>query len=179
VASAPIGFTRLLFVVGPALGRGSTLRSSHRCPSEAPPLGLQIILSQALAPLQSMTDTSPRYAKTPRLAFGARPFRGFFPFDVFPATRSHITPVDPNPTGYVASPGFLTLPTPCSPCDLPGLFHPGPAFGVLPSRLSSGLGPVRPLERRAPLSFDTHLASTRGAPQGLTYPNQPGHRPGV
>jgi hypothetical protein len=33
-----------------------------------------------------------------------------------------------------ASPGFLTLSTPFALHDLPGLFHPGSAYGVLPSR---------------------------------------------
>jgi hypothetical protein len=32
--------------------------------------------------------------------------------------------------GRVASSGFRTLSTPCSPQSLPGLFHPGPAHGV-------------------------------------------------
>jgi hypothetical protein len=58
------------------------------------------------------------------------PFRGLCPFSVFPAARSHIPPVRFHRTGYVAPLGFRTPATLCSPHDLPGLFHPGPAHGV-------------------------------------------------
>jgi hypothetical protein len=58
--------------------------------------------------------------------------RGFFPSSVLPVVGSHITPVSSHLTGYVAPSGFLTLSTPCSPHDLPGLFHPGSAHGVSP-----------------------------------------------
>jgi hypothetical protein len=37
-----------------------------------------------------------------------------------------------HPAGYVAPSGFLTLSTPCSLRDLPGLFHPGTTPGVFP-----------------------------------------------
>jgi hypothetical protein len=69
------------------------------------------------------------------------------------ASLSHAEPHTPGIsqfTSCVAPSGFLTLSTPCSPRDLPGLFHPGSAPGVHPSRPSSSYGAVRPLERRAP-----------------------------
>jgi hypothetical protein len=49
---------------------------------------------------------------------------------------------------YVASLGFCTLSTPCSPIDLPSLFHPGSALGIRPSRLLSLLSAVDSLEPR-------------------------------
>jgi hypothetical protein len=51
------------------------------------------------------------------------------------AFLSHEEPLSPartHPGGCVASSGFRTLPTPCSPHGLPGLFHPGSAHGVCP-----------------------------------------------
>lgn len=51
------------------------------------------------------------------------------------AFLSHEEPLSPagtHPAGCVASSGFCTLSTLCSPHGLPGLFHPGSAHGVLP-----------------------------------------------
>jgi hypothetical protein len=85
-------------------------------------------------------------------AVACGPFRGLVPFSVFPAARSYRSP--PIPTGGpVSSSGFRTLSTLCSPHDLLGLFHPNPAHGVLPSRLCSPRGAVRPFERRLPPDF--------------------------
>jgi hypothetical protein len=56
--------------------------------------------------------------------------RGFFPCSVLPVAGSHLAPAGSQPAGSVASPGFRTLSTLCSPRDLPGLFHPGSALGV-------------------------------------------------
>lgn len=56
--------------------------------------------------------------------------RGFFPFGVFPAARSNLYPGGPNHSGFVSPSEFLTLSTPCSPRDLPDLFHSGPALGI-------------------------------------------------
>jgi hypothetical protein len=97
-------------------------------------LRFEEILSQALAPLQSITYAPPRANRPACTDPGVRPSRGFSPFSVFPAMRSHIDPVIPKPSGYVASSGFLTPSTLCSPHDLPSLFHPGPAHGIFPSR---------------------------------------------
>jgi hypothetical protein len=71
----------------------------------------------------------------PRLA----PSRGFVPYRVFPVWGSAITKLHPRGSASftVAPLGFRTLSTLCSPPDLPGLFHPGPASGVHPSRLCS------------------------------------------
>jgi hypothetical protein len=80
----------------------------------------------------------------------AYPFRGFFPFSVLPAARSYRTPVSFHLTGHVAPLGFRSPSTPCSPHDLPSLFHPGSAHGVFPSRPCSPRNAVRSLERRDP-----------------------------
>jgi len=109
------------------------------------------ILSQASAPLQSITDahrSTPVHE--PRLAFQQHcTFRGLFPFDVFPVTRSSC-PASPTSTGPVPPSGFLTLSTSCSPHDLSDLFHSESAPGVRPSRLYSFRVAVRPFERRPP-----------------------------
>jgi len=93
--------------------------------------------------------------------------RGSFPYSVLPVARSHLPPAGSQPTGYVASPGFRTLSTPCSPRDLPGLFHPGSALGV-PLRGLSPHGAVRSLERRTPRVFADALAST-DSPSGIGH----------
>jgi hypothetical protein len=95
-------------------------------------LVLRTILSQALAPLQSFTNAPPWLPVLPARTTKPRshPFRGLFPFSVLPAMRSHIAPVSFHLTGWVAPLGFRTPATLCSPHDLPGLFHPGPAHGV-------------------------------------------------
>jgi hypothetical protein len=80
----------------------------------------------------------------------SRPFRGFLPFSVLPATQSHLTPAGPNPTGCVAPSGFHTLSTPCSLRGLLGLFHPSSARGLRPSRCFSPRDAVRPFGRRDP-----------------------------
>jgi len=74
----------------------------------------------------------------------------FFPLQRFASHGEPHNPASPTSSGSVAPSGFLTLSTPCSPRDLPGLFHPGSAHGVHPSRPSSPTGAVRPLERRVP-----------------------------
>jgi hypothetical protein len=61
-------------------GTEPTLRSPHRRPATA--VKPWRFLSQALAPFQSFTSTSPRIFVTPRGITPTRPFRGFFPFSV-------------------------------------------------------------------------------------------------
>ena len=75
----------------------------------------------------------------------------FLPLQRFPSHEELLTSDGIQTTGYVAPPGFHTLSTPCSPHDLPGLFHPGTAHGVNPSRSYSLPGAVRSFERRFPL----------------------------
>jgi hypothetical protein len=139
---------------------------------------LREILSQALTPLQSVTNAPPWAAGSPARAdeTTAHPFRGLFPFSVFPIARSHIAPMRFHLTGYVAPLGFRTPSTLCSPHDLSGLFHPDPAHGVLPSRLFSPRNAVRSLKRRNPhaIGYDANVVSP---PQGFTRPGDPAHRP--
>lgn len=122
-----------------------------------------------MAPLQSFTNASPHIAEAHR-ATTIRPFRGFFPYGVFPGMGSHFNPGGSHPTGYVAPSGFLTLSALYSPHTLPGLFHPGPTYGVFPSRPFSSLGAVHPLERRAPLGLT--LVETRSSPPGTHTPKE-------
>ena len=74
----------------------STLGLPHRRLPQTFRFG--VILSQALAPLQSITRASPQTvapALTDRIA--ARPFRGFLPSSVLPAMRSHLPPAGTTP----------------------------------------------------------------------------------
>jgi hypothetical protein len=82
-----------------------------------------------------------------------------------------LSPAGSHPGGCVASSGFRTLTTPCSPHGLPGLFHPGSAHGVLPfealllawccasSRTPRPSGFLLiPCEKRPPFQGPTHQA---------------------
>jgi hypothetical protein len=93
--------------------------------------------------------------------------RGLFPYSVLPVARSHLHPAGSQPAGYVAPSGFRTLSTPCSPRDLPGLFHPGSAPGV-PLRGLSPRDAVRPFGRRTPRVFGAALASF-ASPSGIEH----------
>jgi hypothetical protein len=151
------------------------------------------ILSQALAHLQSITRTSPQMRCCVAYAHSLCPFRGFSPLQRISIAKSSTlsgTPGSSHTAELVAPPGFLTLSTPCSLGDLPGLFHPGSAHGVRPSRPFSFVSPlarkpkdrgaVRPLERRAPRgspSSQMHRATPRGSLQGLTHHRKLGFRP--
>jgi hypothetical protein len=93
--------------------------------------------------------------------------RGSFPYSVLPVTRSHLAPAGTQPTGSVASSGFRTLSTPCSPCDLADLFHSASALGVS-LRGFSPRGAVRPLERRTPRVFGSALSGF-ASPTGIEH----------
>ena len=97
-------------------------------------------LSQASAPLQSITDKTPQ-AHVVRLGKPMeRPhllLPRFCPLQRFPSHGEPLLRRVPPQSGIVAPSEFRTLSTLCSPHDLPGLFHPGPAHGVTPSRLCS------------------------------------------
>jgi len=146
--SAPIGLARSPFVVCPvpALGHAATdptlgflrhrpflpaltarRKSSHRLwlPFRVSPTHTA---KPALEPWFQRQEN-----KQPRLA----PPEVSFPFSVLPAMGSYLTPTRTQLAGYVASSGFLALSTLCSPHDLPGLFHPGSAHGICPSRSCS------------------------------------------
>jgi hypothetical protein len=113
-----------------------------------------------------------RFPDSRRRFHTAHPFRGFFPFNVFPAARSHIHPVSFHLTGYVAPLGFRNPSTLYSPHDLPSLFHPGPAHGVYPSGSFSPRNAVRPLGRRDPhaVGYDVNAAPP---PQGFAHSGDP------
>jgi hypothetical protein len=93
-----------------------------------------------------------------------------FPYSVLPVARSHLAPAGSQPTGSVAPSGFLTLSAPCSPHDLPGLFHPGSAPGVTLRGLSLRVA-VRSLERRTPRVFADAPSSTN-SPSGIEHTAQ-------
>lgn len=78
------------------------------------------------------------------------PFRGSFPFDVFPATRSHLPPTNPNPPVPLHPQGF----TP-SRCFAPltaywAYFIPVPSMGFSLRGFAPPGSAVRPFERRSP-----------------------------
>jgi hypothetical protein len=112
-----------------------------------------------LAPLQGFTAESLR---APARALGllpkrghARAFRGYGPLSRLPSLGERHRTAVPTPrclevpsavkprAPLVAPSGFRTLSTLCSPPDLPGLFHPGPASGVHPTRLCSAVSAVQ------------------------------------
>jgi len=169
-------------------GPDPALRYPRRRPSRSICVPREI-LSQAWAPLQSVTHAPPcaTCSRLTPLSYAAHPFRGFFPYSVLPAARSHLHPVSFHLTGYVAPLGFRTPSTTCSPRSLPGLFHPGPAPGVFPSRLCSPRNAVRPLERRSPPAIQMQrkrrivasgLFSSRGSrTQSLGFSQNPRRMP--
>jgi len=128
------------------------------------------ILSQALAPLQSFTSTSPQSAVASRRHPALAPSEVSSPLAFLHREEPH-TPAGSRPSGYVAPPGFPTLSTPCSPRDLLGLFHPRSAFGVHPSRPSSSRDAVRPLERRAPRGLPPPQPTVK-LPTGTSTPRK-------
>jgi hypothetical protein len=157
-------------------GPDPALRYPRRRPSRSICVPREI-LSQAWAPLQSVTHAPPcaTCSRLTPLSYAAHPFRGFFPYSVLPAARSHLHPVSFHLTGYVAPLGFRTPSTRCSPRSLPGLFHPGPAPGVFPSRLCSPRNAVRPLERRSPPAIQMQR-SAASSPQGFSRPGDPARK---
>jgi len=144
------------------------------------------ILSQALAHLQSITRTSPQECCRVAYAHSPCPFRGSSPLQRLSIAKSPTLsgmPDSSHTAELVAPPGFLTLSTPCSLGDLPGLFHPGSAHGVRPSRPFSFVKPltrkpkargaVRPLGRRAPRGLPSRAVAPGNAarlPTGTPTP---------
>jgi len=101
-------------------------------------------LSQPLAPLQSLTDTF-LLARSPAALVFRSPLATPLTIQHLPRFRPlqrFSSPLElhdvgdiPLPSAQVAPVEFLTLPTPCSPNNLLGLFHPKSVPGVLPPRL--------------------------------------------
>jgi hypothetical protein len=149
----------------PKLPGAPTSRGPHRSPSRrSKASGLPLT---GLALLHSFTDFTP-HGRAHRDAALPCSVRGSSPFSVLPVARSHLVPAGSQPTGSVASSGFCTLSTLCSPHDLPGLFHPGSALGV-PLR---GLFPARcRTPSRAPDPSGFWRASSRklAAPSGIEH----------
>jgi hypothetical protein len=132
------------------VGPDPTLRSSHRCPFRGSKTAH--ILSQALTPLQSVTRASPRPTVIPQGIASERPFRGFFPFDVF-ELRGATYP--------------RQIPTYRLRCAL-GISHPLDALlpsqppGLVPSRFRPWGFALRGLSPR----LTPYALSIRRAPQG-------------
>jgi len=142
----------------------------------------RLILPQASAPFQSFTRTSPRTVRDTPLEASrlSVPSEVSSPLTSLSREEPHIPGVSQH-AGYVAPSGFLTLSTPCSPHDLPGLFHPGSACGVLPfealilarcrtpsrtPRPSWGFSPT-PQDRGCP-SRDTHTGQVPTTGLGIS-----------
>jgi hypothetical protein len=131
--------------------------------------------SQAWALLHSITNVTPHGRDDTEVPTQPCSVRGFFPYSVLPIARSHLNPAGSQPAGSVASSGFRTLSTLCSPRDLPGLFHPGSALGVslrglLPTRCRTpSRAPDPPGFRRSPsgqrLPFGDRSTPRRSCPR--------------
>jgi hypothetical protein len=122
-------------------------------PPPMPRLQPQRILSQALAPFQSITRTSPRAVRDTQRHRACTPLPRFFPLRRLLATRSHIPPAVPvapvtlRPQGFSPSRRLAPL-VAFRACSIPV-----PPMGFCPSRPLSSADAVRPLERRAPPGF--------------------------
>jgi hypothetical protein len=148
------------------------LRYSRRCPSgtfqRAPD-----ILSQALAPLQSFTSTSPQSTVASRRHPALAPSEVWSP-SAFLNHEELYREARPRriPTRRAFTPsGTLTLSTSCSPRDLLGLFHPRSALGVNPTRPYSSHDAVRLLRRRAPRGLPLPQLTAR-LPTGTHTPQK-------
>jgi len=88
------------------------------------------------------------------------------------------SPTETHPGGCVASSGFRTLPTPCSPHGLPGLFHPGSAHGVWPFEALLLVWCRTPSRTPRPSGFLLISNEKRPPFQGLTHQTKHIRRPG-
>jgi len=145
-ASVRIGFAHSLSAV--TRYRDLALRSSRRC-LLAILEELRCVLSQACTPLRSFTTNAPQTFERVSPSFASLLLPRFRSLRRFSGRAEPHISSGVQPTGYVASSGFLNLSTPCSPRDLSGLFHPESVLGIHPSRLLPAAGAVRPLERRS------------------------------
>jgi hypothetical protein len=83
-----------------------------------------------------------------------------------------------HPAGCVAPSGFRTLSAPCSPHGLPGLFHPGPAHGVLPFEAFLRAWCRTSFRTPCPSGFLLDPCGKRPPLQGLTHHAKRIRRPG-
>lgn len=114
----------------------SKLSSEVSTPSPAPNL-----IRFGTYPLTGFNSPSEFYLRTTATGPTCRnrtvrsPLPRFVPSQRFPSHTERRLSGGSQTTGHAAPPGFHTLSMPCSPCDLPDLFHSGPALRVLSSRL--------------------------------------------
>jgi len=149
----------------------STLRSQRRCPSPNLTNRRKSLLRLWLPYRVSLIHHRGRPvfpAGKPTNKTQHPPLPRFFPLQRFPSRVEPHTSDDSQIVGYVASSGFRTLSTLCSPHDLPNLFHPGPVLGVHSSRPSSPRNAVRRFRRRAPHEVPP-VPKNQSAPPGVQH----------
>jgi hypothetical protein len=149
-----------------------------------------LVPSQALAPSQSITATPPRSRLDASASLRARPFRGFFPFSVFPAARSHLpptlptTPVSLRPQGLAPSRRLAPLAT-SRACSIPvpllgfalrgldpravpyALSSAGPLWGFRSAHAEPAPSGVHHTARSPPASSGVWPDTNVGAPLGF------------
>ena len=132
----------------------------------------QRILSQASAPFQSFTSTSPRTIRDSPRNRGCPPLPRFFPLRRISAAKSHTTPADPTPPVELRPQGFAPSRRLAPLATSRACSIPVPSMGFRPPRPSSSSGTVRPLGRRAPRGFSSTTVVGRGRPSRDTHTGQ-------
>jgi hypothetical protein len=184
VAVAPVGLTRTLFAVYPCPLRTPKCPgwpgSEVSAPSPSPQRStLRGILSQALAPLQSITDAPPYTARFPTLAGKSHraPLPRFFPLQRFASRVEPLNPRELPPHGLELRPwAFSTLRRFAPHTTCRAYFIPDPLMGFS----LRGLAPPG-----TPYVFSDAVTLTRldndvnaaSPPQGFARPGDPAHEP--
>jgi hypothetical protein len=132
----------------------------------------QRILSQASAPFQSFTSTSPRTTRDSQRNRGCPPLPRFLPLQRLPVTKSHISPTAPTPPVTLRPQGFAPSRRLAPLATSRAYSIPVPLLGFNPPRPSSSPGTVRPLGRRAPQGFSSTTVVRRGRPSRDTHTGQ-------
>jgi hypothetical protein len=114
------------------------VRSSHR-----------LQLPFRVSPIRNRCFAANLLGRNPGLLRSA-PSEAFCPYSVYQSRGATYPGEYPTHPVTFCALGFLTPSTRCSPHDLPGLFHPGSAHGVNPSRLYSSSGVVWPFRPPQP-----------------------------
>jgi hypothetical protein len=184
VAVAPVGLTRTLFAVYPCpLGhRSARAGPALRFPPRRPPRNDQrcggssrrLWLPYRVLPMRHRAQ---RVSRLSPANHTVHPFRGFFPFSVLPAARSHLNPRELPPHGLELRPwAFSTLRRFAPHTTCRAYFIPDPLMGfslrgLAPPETPYALSGAVTLTR---LDNDVNAASP---PQGFARPGDPAHEP--
>jgi hypothetical protein len=133
------------------------------------------ILSQALAPLQSFTSTSPQSVIASRWQINPCPFRGSFPLQRLSTTRSHIPLVVSNSPVVLRPQGFSPSRRLTPRATFQACFILVPLLGFTLRGLHPPMVPYA-LSSAAPLRDYLHRGQRQSSLQGLAHHKKPGHQ---